>query len=140
MEIKGMDIVSILLGVCFSVIGFVVVFIIKDVFWKKSVSNQDKIDSAIDAKLKEHGDKIIALEKIALTHDNSIKNSQGDIANLENRQKEIDSVAREINNNMKLFILNQENTNKVIVDNTKNMHESTAMMKEFLNEFKRMKQ
>ncbi len=135
-----MDINSTLLGCLFSAIGFVAVFIIKEVFWKKAVSNQERIDKAVLDTVKEHEKKIVDLEKIAITHQNKISNIESDVINVEARQKEIDAVAREINSNMKLIIINQESTNKVVIDNTKNMHESTVVMREVLSELKRMKQ
>ena len=135
-----MDLNSTLLGCLYSALGFVAVFIIKEVFWKKAVSNQERIDKAVLDTVKENEKKIVDLEKIALTHGNQIKNIESDVLTLEGRQREIDAVAREINSNMKLIIINQENTNKVVIDNTKNMHESTVVMREVLNELKRMKQ
>lgn len=135
-----MDIISILLGGLFSTLGWLAVFLVKDVFWKKAVSNQERIDQAVVNTVKEHEKKITDLEKIAIKHQNFISNNTSDIVSLEERQKEIDGIARNINQNMKLLIVNQENTNKVVVENTKNMHESTLVMREVLSELKRMKQ
>ena len=128
-----MDWLSLIAGIGSAVIVFVIGFIVKDVFWDKSRKNQERIDNAVIESVKQHEKDIAELRMSILSLANTVGNNTSDINELKDTQKEINSVTRDLNSNIRLLIQNQESTNKVVIDNTRVMQENTKAINQFLN-------